>query len=229
MTPVTVLPCADVALAEQTWTIVVGGGSGRRFGSLKQYESLGGGTRVIDRSRAVAQAACDGVVVVVPSDDVDREGGVAGGATRSESVRAGLAQVPDEASVVCVHDAARPFATTDLYRRVIEAVRAGADGAIPVVGVTDTIKIVDRDGTVVATPERAALVAVQTPQAFRADVLRAAYASGDTATDDAALVEAIGGRVVTVPGDERNRKITRPDDLDWARRLVAEETSGART
>ncbi len=215
-----------MADAEQTWTIVVGGGSGRRFGSLKQYESLGGGTRVIDRSRAVAAAACDGVVIVVPPGDVDREGGVAGGATRSDSVRAGLAHVPAEAAIVCVHDAARPFATAEVYRRVIDAVRAGADGAIPVVAVTDTIKIVDPDGVVVSTPERASLVAVQTPQAFRTDVLRAAYAGGDAATDDAALVESIGGRVVTVPGDERNLKITRPDDLEWARRVVAAEASG---
>ena len=218
MTSVTVLPCAGVTIAEPTWTIVVGGGSGQRFGALKQYESLGD-RRVIDRARAVAEEVTDGVVVVVPASDADREGGVAGGDTRSASVRAGLAAVPEEASVICVHDAARPFATASLYRRVIAAVLEGADGAIPGVAVTDTIKVVS-GGEVVSTLDRSTLVAVQTPQAFRADVLRRAHAGGDASTDDAALVEAFGGRVVVVAGEVDNRKITHPDDLDWARRRV---------
>jgi len=211
--------------AEQTWTVVVAGGSGRRFGTLKQYELLGE-ARIIDRSRSVAAASSDGVVLVVPAADAEREGGVPGGATRSDSVRAGLAHVPDDAAIICVHDAARPFATPQTYRRVIDAVRAGADGAVPVVAVTDTIKIVDDDGVVVRTPDRETMVAVQTPQAFRADVLRAAHAGGDNSTDDAGLVEQIGGRVVTVAGDERNRKITRPDDLEWARNQVLVDSTG---
>ena len=200
---------------------MVGGGSGQRFGTLKQYEELGS-RRVIDHARAAADVASEGVVVVVPPDDVDREGGVAGGATRSDSVRAGLAAVPVDATIICVHDAARPFADPSLFDRAVAAVVAGADGAIPAIAVTDTIKVV-ADGVVVATPDRASLVAVQTPQAFRADVLRRAHTSADTSTDDAALVEAIGGRVVVVEGDTRNRKITRPDDLEWARREL--ETS----
>src|SRR5690554_5612387 len=110
MTSVTVLPCADVPMAEQIWTIVVGGGSGRRFGAAKQYELLGD-QRVIDRSRGVAERASDGVVVVVAAEFARREHAVAGGATRSESVRAGLAHVPDEATIICVHDAARPLAS----------------------------------------------------------------------------------------------------------------------
>ena len=88
--------------------------------------------------------------------------------------------------------------------------------------VTDTIKVVDAAGAVVATPDRSSLVAVQTPQAFRADVLRRAHARGDDGTDDAALVERLGGRVVIVPGEPWNRKITEPDDLEWARRWLAE-------
>ena len=92
---------------------------------------------------------------------------------------------------------------------------------MPAVPVTDTIKVVDAAGAVVATPDRATLVAVQTPQAFRADVLRRAHLTGDDGTDDAALVERLGGRVVTVPGEAWNRKITAPDDLDWARRWLA--------
>ena len=202
--------------------MVVGGGSGQRFGAAKQYERLGN-ERVIDRSRRVAESVCDGVVMVVPAADAVREGGVAGGATRSASVRAGLAAVPDEAEIVCVHDAARPMAGIELYRRVIDAVRAGADGAVPAVPVSDTIKIVDGDGVIVETPERASLVAVQTPQAFRADMLRKAHAKGREGTDDASLVEAIGGRVITVPGDVANRKLTDRADLDWANAHLAAE------
>ena len=98
-----------------------------------------------------------------------------------------------------------------------DAVRSGADAAIPGVAVADTVKQIDAAGNVVHTPDRSTLAAVQTPQAFRASVLRAAHASGADATDDAALVEARGGRVVVVAGDPRNRKITDPADLAWAR------------
>src|SRR6187401_3478077 len=175
MTSVTVLPSGDVPGAELVWTIVVAGGTGQRFGAAKQYEPLDEGRRVIDVSRQVAERASDGVVVVVPAADAAREHGVAGGATRSESVRAGLAAVPAEASVICVHDAARPFASASLFAAVIDAVRAGADGAIPGLAVTDTIKRVDADGRVVETLTRDELVAVQTPQAFRASALRAAH------------------------------------------------------
>ena len=146
---------------------------------------------------------------------------VEGGATRSASVRNGLASVPEDASVILVHDGARPFASLDLFDRVIDAVRAGADGAIPGVAVTDTIKRVRADGTLTATVDRSDLRAVQTPQAFRAGALRAAYIDSNGATDDAAVVEASGGRVVVVEGDPENRKITTPADLEWARQKVA--------
>lgn len=203
---------------EHICTIVVAGGSGTRFGGPKQYEALGS-RRVLDWSVAAARSAGD-VVIVVPAADADREGGVAGGTTRSESVRAGLAQVPAGATIICVHDAARPFADADLFGRVIDAVRAGADAAIPGVPVADTIKRVGADRSVVDTPPRAELVAVQTPQAFRADALRRAHAAGGDATDDAALVEAAGGTVVVVDGHPDNRKITDPADLQWARERV---------
>lgn len=208
--------------ARTVWTIVVGGGSGNRFGALKQYE-LVAGERIIDRSRRIAESVSDGVVVVVPAADAEREGGVAGGATRSASVRAGLAGVPADADVVCVHDAARPLATQHLYRRVIDAVRGGADGAVPALRVTDTIKVIDGGGAVVDTPDRSTLVAAQTPQAFRAAMLRAAHAHAGEGTDDAALVEAIGGRVVTVDGEPWNRKITDRADLAWANEQVRSE------
>ncbi len=209
------------------------GGSGRRFGRAKQYETLGD-QRIIDVSRSVAESASQGVVLVVPAADVAAESGVAGGATRSDSVRAGLAAVPQDADVVCVHDAARPLASVALYHRVIDAIAAGADAAVPGLAVTDTIKVIDTAtadgavlGEVTATPDRSTLVAVQTPQAFRADALRAAHRAGGDATDDAALVEAAGGRVVVVEGDPMARKITTPDDLQWARAQV--ETSRPET
>lgn len=198
---------------------MVGGGSGQRFGRPKQYEFLGD-ERVLDRSRRIASAASHGVVVVVPASDAEKEGGVAGGSSRSESVRAGLVAVPDSATVVCVHDAARPFATLDLYRAVVAAVVAGADAAVPGVTVADTIKLVDADGVVQSTPDRDRLRAIQTPQAFRAEVLRDVHRSRAEATDDAALVERLGGRVVVVDGDPDNRKITVPEDLVWARGRV---------
>ena len=221
MTSVTVLPFADVPPAEQIWTIVVGGGSGRRFGTPKQYESLGDG-RVIDRSIAVASEASDGVVVVVPPEDAEREGAVAGGSSRSDSVRAGLAAVPDEATIVCVHDAARPLASPELFRRAIAAVIDGADAAIPGVAVADTIKVV-ADGVVVSTPDRASLVAVQTPQAFRAAALRAAHERGGDATDDAALVEAQVGSSSSSTVRSPTARSPVPDDLDWARRQLDTE------
>lgn len=228
---------------EIVWTIVVAGGSGARFGGPKQY-ALIDGRRMIDMSIDVARIASDGVVVVLPAMDVDGAAAaaehagstfdglivVAGGSSRSESVRAGLAVVPPDATVVCIHDAARPFASAGLFSAVISAVSvselsgaelsvselSGADGAVPGVPVTDTIKVVDADGGVVSTPDRATLVAVQTPQAFRAASLRSAHAGGGDGTDDAALVERMGGRVVVVKGAVVNRKITDADDLAWA-------------
>lgn len=201
------------------WTIVVAAGSGTRFGGLKQFEPLGT-RRVVDWSVAAAEASSDGVVVVVPAE-CSEPGTIAGGPTRSASVARGLAAVPKDATIVLVHDGSRPFASEALFDRVIAAVRAGVDGAIPGLPVTDTIKRVDANGAIVATVDRTDLRAVQTPQAFDARSLRAAYASGSTATDDAAVVEAAGGRVVVVNGEPDNRKITTPEDLAWARAKVS--------
>ncbi len=206
----------------RVWAVIVAAGWGERFGGPKQFSELGG-ARLVDHAIATASEACDAVVLVVPDTD-DWQGAevaalAAGGASRAESVRAGLAGVPRTAEVVVVHDAARPLATADLFREVIAAVRAGADGAVPGLAVADTLKRVD-DVRVTATVDRVGLVAVQTPQAFAADVLRAAHASAAEATDDAALVEAIGGKVVVVPGDPRNLKITGPADLMIAAALL---------
>ncbi len=207
--------------AGSVWTVVVAAGSGRRFGAAKQYESLGG-RRVLDwaldAARALVRSVDDGIVLVVPPERAgDVEMGVdtvvAGGATRSASVRAGLAAVPENASVVVVHDAARPLASPALFASVVSTLaEEGADAVVPGIPVTDTVKRVV-GGAVVETLSRAELVAVQTPQAFRADVLRRAHAAGADATDDAALVEAIGGRVRVVPGEVTNAKITTTADL----------------
>lgn len=201
---------------ENVWTVVVAAGSGTRFGGAKQFEMVGD-RRVLDWSTAAAHSVSDGVVVVVPEAYVESEGGIAGGATRSSSVRCGLAAVPAGATIICVHDAARPFASEHLFREVVAAVHNGADGAVPAVAVTDTIKQIDVQNVVIATPNRASLVAVQTPQAFRASVLRQAHAAQPEGTDDAALVEALGKRVVVIPGESLNRKLTTPEDLEWAR------------
>jgi len=208
------------------WIVVVAAGSGSRFGGPKQYELLGS-TRIVDRSVASACRAGDRVVLVVAHDDLD---GVkaqlatrptvvvtTGGATRSASVRGGLSVIPNDAEVIVVHDAARPLASDALFERVISAVRAGADAAVPGIAVTDTLR--RRDGGVV---DREGVVAVQTPQAFRADVLLAAHNDAPEASDDATLVEVIGGKVVIVSGETTNFKITTAHDLMVARMLVEE-------
>jgi 2-C-methyl-D-erythritol 4-phosphate cytidylyltransferase len=210
----------------QVWAVVVAGGSGQRFGQLKQFASLAG-RPVVEWAVAACRPSSSGVVLVVPpgTGDGDRHGAdrvVEGGTTRAESVSRGLAAVPAEAEVIVVHDAARPLAAEALFRAVIDAVAAlGADGAIPGLPVSDTIKVVDGTSTVTATLDRATLVAVQTPQAFSAAVLRRAHArGGSAATDDAALVEALGATVRVVPGDPQNLKITTPADLGLAEHLL---------
>ena len=205
------------------WVVVVAGGSGSRFGADKQYAEVAG-RRVIDWSVGTAATVADGVVAVVPAGDLDREvpGAdlvVAGGPTRSASVRLGLAAVPEDAAAVLVHDAARPAASPALYRRVLDAVTAGAEGVVPGIPVTDSLR--GRDGRAV---DRDAVVAVQTPQGFRADVLRAAHRSGEEASDDATLVERAGGTIVVVDGEVTNTKLTHPHDV-----AVLAATLAART
>ena len=206
------------------WAVVVAGGSAVRFGSYKQFAVLAG-REVVDWSLEAAHRACSGVVLVVPADCVDAYQGralrvVAGGPTRPSSVRAGLAAVPAEAEVVVVHDAARPLASERAWDAVVAAVLGGADAAVPCVPVTDTIKERGDDGRLV-TLDRGRLVAAQTPQAFRAEALRAAHSSVAETTDDAALVEAMGGRVVEVLGEATNLKLTEPFDLAVAEVLLA--------
>lgn len=160
---------------------------------------------------------------------------VAGGVERQDSVRHGLAALPGDIDTVLVHDAARPLAAVEVYDRVLAALGSGdarIDAVIPALPVVDTVKEVDATGTVVRTPDRSSLRAVQTPQGFRRSALEGAHraalaTAGPTATDDAALIECNGGTVVVVPGDLSAEKITTIHDLERAEHRLASDT-GAR-
>jgi 2-C-methyl-D-erythritol 4-phosphate cytidylyltransferase len=200
-----------------TSAIVVAGGSGTRFGGAKHKKELDGVE--LWRLSVIAFQAV-GIENVVLVGDVP--GGVPGGSRRRDSVAAGLAMLPDDADWVLIHDAARPLVTPELIQRVVARASVGdVDGVIPAIPVTDTLKRVQEE-SILATLDRDGLVAVQTPQAFRVPVLKAAHSSDATdATDDAALVERAGGTVVTVMGDPMNFKITMPEDLAIARSYLA--------
>ena len=199
--------------------VVVAGGSGARFGRLKQFDEVRG-RRVIDWSIDAMLAAAASVVVVVPEHaqvDLGRDDIIVafGGASRSESVRNGLAALPAETTHVLVHDAARPLVTTEVVQSVVDALSDGAAGAVPVVPVTDTLRLV-AGGHV----NRSDYAAVQTPQGFDLAVLRSANESGIDATDDASLLDLLGVQVVHTQGDPANIKITVPHDLAIAEVLL---------
>lgn len=216
--------------------VVVAAGSGSRLGAdvPKAFVPLGARPLLGWALDPLRDLACvRSVVVVVPASlvdvrrpewrGVDLPGGavvVAGGVDRTASVAAGLAALDPGCEVVLVHDAARCLASVEVFERVVDAVRRGADGVVPGLAVVDTVKAVDPGGWVTGTPDRSTLRAVQTPQGFRRDVLLAAHASGLTATDDAALVEHTGGRVRVVDGDPLAFKVTTADDLARAGRIV---------
>jgi 2-C-methyl-D-erythritol 4-phosphate cytidylyltransferase len=203
--------------------IVAAGGRGERLGAEgpKAFVVVGGRS-LLDWSLDALRPACDRVIAAVPPgyEGPDR---VAGGPSRSESVRNALEAAP-EASTVVVHDAARPLATSDLVRRCIDALDQGVDGAIAAARMTDTVKEAGEDGRVLRTLDRSVLWTIQTPQAFRADALRRALAVDDAtlaaATDDASLVEAVGGAIVVVEAPKENQKITTEADLRLAETLL---------
>lgn len=211
--------------------ILVAGGSGTRLGAdvPKAFVSLAGRTLLEHVCTALSHERIRDTVVVVPAGWAERAATlcsatvVVGGATRQESVSSGLAEIRPDVEYVLVHDVARPFVPPDVVARVLAALVDGADAAIPGCPVTDTIKQVGPDGSVVATIDRSALVSVQTPQGFKRAVLQAAHvaAADAAATDDAALVEAAGGRVVVVPGSKDAFKITDAWDLAVAESVVA--------
>ena len=213
------------------WAVLAAAGSGERLGAdrPKAFVRLGDQPLLAESlERLDASGWIDAIVVAAPPGWEEptillaEELGcskvsscVTGGETRAESVKRGLDEVPDEAAVVIVHDAARPYIDDAVIERVLAPLAEGWDGVVPALPVSDTVKRVDGE-RVVETLTRAELRAVQTPQAFVANVLRDAYAHGDlaTATDCASLVEARGGRVKIVPGDRRLAKITEAADLE---------------
>src|SRR5450631_1183899 len=213
--------------------ILVAAGSGVRLGGTvpKAFASLRGEPLLAHALRGVLGCAEVGHVIIVgPASHLGRcrevAGGyprvdvVAGGADRSASVEAGLAALRHDDGIVLVHDVARCLAPPDLFARVIRAVRDGHPAVVPGLPVTDTVKVVDPGGRVLATPDRQSLRGIQTPQGFRREVLENAHASHASATDDAGLVERSGGLVRVVTGDQRALKITSPVDLTLATALL---------
>jgi len=196
--------------------ILVAAGRGERFGGPK-HAALLRGRPLWEWGRDALLHGGVGTVVVVG----DIPGGVPGGPRRRDSVWAGLEALPPDAAHVLVHDAARPLATPELVRRVIDRLLSGGmDAVVPVVPIRDTLKRVG-DGWVLATVERADLAEAQTPQGFKVEVLRAAHAAGDEdAGDDALLVERLGVSVACVEGEAANLKVTYPGDLVLAEALL---------
>lgn len=192
------------------WAILLAAGNGTRFGGRKQDIDLSGKPLWRWSYEALEASRVQGIVIVgegIP-------GGVPGGERRQDSVAAGLSRVPIDADIVLVHDAARPLLHADLVNRVLDRCEVGdVDGVVPALSVTDTIKET-ADDMVIRTLDRDRLVAVQTPQAFRASVLRQCHDGVQTdVTDDASMLELAGYRVAVVAGDPRNLKVTHPADV----------------
>jgi 2-C-methyl-D-erythritol 4-phosphate cytidylyltransferase len=218
------------------WAVVVAAGRGERFGSPypKAFAKLGGRAMLAESLERLDDSDwVEAIVVATPpeweepvillAEEVGAgkvRAAVPGRETRAGSVRAGMAEVPEDVAVVIVHDAARPLLPPEVVERVITALGDGWDGAVPALALPDTIKRAEGEA-VVETVDRSGLYAVQTPQAFAAGVLRSALGEKDNATDCAALVEAAGGRVRLVEGDPRLLKVTTPADLELVERLLA--------
>jgi 2-C-methyl-D-erythritol 4-phosphate cytidylyltransferase len=218
------------------WAVLAAAGSGERLGADRPKAFVRLGERPLlaeSLERLDASGWIDEIVVAAPPGWEEPvillaeelgcskvSASVPGGATRADSVRNALAEVPEEAAVVLVHDAARPLLSDEVIERVLTALTEGWDGVVPALPLADTIKRVEGD-RVVETLDRDGLRAVQTPQAFVASVLRAAFAGDVSAvTDCASLVEAIGGRVKVVPGDPRLEKVTDLADLESVAALL---------
>lgn len=220
------------------WAVIVAAGRGERLGGdrPKAFAKLNGRALLAESlERLEASDLVDSIVIVAPegweeptillAEELGAgkvSASVSGGATRTESVRAGVAEVPEEALVVLVHDAARPFLPGDVIERVLAPLGEGWDGAVPALPVADTLKRAGPDGAVAETVDRSSLYAVQTPQAFLADALRKALADDvEDASDCAGLVEAQGGRVKLVEGDRRLVKVTTAEDLELVASMLA--------
>lgn len=208
--------------------VIVAGGLGTRLaaGMPKALVPLSGEPLVVHAARAARAAhGVQQLVVVAPAADLSQFEAlvpdavvVRGGAERTDSVAAGIAALAPGIDVVLVHDAARALAPTALFDRVVTAVGQGYDAVVPGLAVHDTVKQVDPSGLVTGTPDRSALRAIQTPQGFTREALQRAHLAGGAATDDAAMVERLGGRVLVIEGDPRAAKITTAPDLEAAAR-----------
>ena len=204
------------ALDGRVCAIVLAGGSGQRFGGRpKQFERVDG-QRMIDRTVGAARRTCDAVVVVLPPgltwDGEPVDAVATGGAHQAESLRAGLAVLPPDTAVVVIADPAHPLAPDALFVAVVDAVCAGAAGAVPGLALHDVLHRVD-GRRAVATVPKSDLVVMQTPQAFRADVLIALHADGPYPPESSGLLLEHGHRVDIVPGSPLNLHVTDPSEL----------------
>jgi 2-C-methyl-D-erythritol 4-phosphate cytidylyltransferase/2-C-methyl-D-erythritol 2,4-cyclodiphosphate synthase len=217
--------------------IIAGAGMGHRLGAdipkaLIQID----GVTLIERAFAALSPVVDEIVITAPAGYEDQFRAIVGdsatvitgGVLRSDSVNVALKSLSPSTKYVLVHDAARALATSELAQRVLHGLTSGESAVIPALSVVDTIKEVDRDGYVRSTPDRSILRAVQTPQGFSVDVLKRAHEASEDATDDAALVEALGVKVKTIPGEARAMKITNPEDIAMAVTLVRDLDSNMR-
>lgn len=218
--------------------LVPAAGRGERLGpgSPKALRELAGAPILVHAIRALASSRQVGLIVIAaPETELESVRAlvgqqdypcdvsvVAGGETRQDSVARALFSLPDDVSIVLVHDAARPLVPAEVIERVVAAVREGHDAVVPGIAVVDTMKRVDADGDVVETVDRSVLRIIQTPQGFTREVLTRAHAQADdVATDDAGLAERIGVRVHVVEGHEDALKVTRPNDLLIAEAIIA--------
>jgi 2-C-methyl-D-erythritol 4-phosphate cytidylyltransferase/2-C-methyl-D-erythritol 2,4-cyclodiphosphate synthase len=208
--------------------IIAAAGSGERFGASipKALIQLGDRT-LLEHSVSAISSIADQIVVTAPAGFEDQMRAlvgdavtvVTGGSTRSESVHLGLAEIKD-AEFVLVHDAARALASRELAASVVAALKSGDVAVIPGLPEVDTVKVIGADGYVTSTPDRASLRRVQTPQGFSYQVLTAAHATPNDATDDAVLVANAGHKVRIIEGEERALKITTPSDLATAMQFL---------
>ena len=204
------------------WGIVLAAGDGARFGARKQFVEASG-RRLVDLAVQATVRACDRVVLVMPPEcrwdgrPVDHV--VAGGAERGASVRAALAVIPDEEGTVVLHQAANPLASSAIFAALRSAIDGGSAAAVPGLRPADLVRYREGDvvGPVVGRDE---LVLIQTPAAFRLEVLREAHAAGGAALEDTALVTALGYDVQVVPGDPRNIHVATPADLELVEALL---------
>ena len=217
--------------------IIAGAGMGHRLGAQipKALIQIDGVT-LIERAFASLSTVVDEIVITAPAGYEEQfraivgesASVITGGVLRSDSVNLALKSLSPSTKYVLVHDAARALATSELASRVLHELQSGESAVIPALNVIDTIKEVDRDGYVRNTPDRSSLRAVQTPQGFAVEVLKRAHEASQDATDDAALVEALGIKVKTIPGEARAMKITNPEDIATAVTMIRPDSAELR-